>query len=102
MGDIVRGIILALEHIQGFRIYNIGSGSPIELLPLVEMIGDILGKKPRINMAPMQKGDVTRTYADVTRAKTELGFSPNVALRDGLVEMAKWMNEQDPEDGGLS
>jgi len=92
VGDIVRGIVLALDKAKGFRIYNVGSGAPIQLLPLVELIGETLGKTPRITLAPMQKGDVSRTYADVSRATEELGFVPEVTLREGLIRMANWMD----------
>ena len=94
VSDIVRGILLALEKNRGFRIYNVGSGSPIQLLPLIDTIGEIIGKKPRLRWAPNQKGDVSRTFADVSRSQKELGFSPEMTLRSGLEAMYEWLSSK--------
>lgn len=90
--DIVQGILKAVGKLDGFRVYNLGSGAPIGLLDLIGEIGEIVGKPPRLRFVPMQAGDVIRTYADVSLATRELGYAPQVRLRDGLSQMWDWLS----------
>ncbi len=90
--DIVRGIVAAFDRREaGFRAYNLGSGAPIDLAGLVRAIGATVGVAPKVLSAPVPVGDVDATYADVTRAKTELGWSPRIALTDGLRTVHEWV-----------
>ena len=91
--DIIDGVTRALHRVEGYQVYNIGSGSPITLMGLIKNIGEVIGKSPLTRFAPMQQGDVTRTYADVSRATAELGFSPQTSLREGLEKMVEWKME---------
>ena len=88
--DIIDGVELALQKVEGYQIYNIGSGAPITLLNLIQAIGDVVGKSPVTRFAPMQQGDVSRTYADVSRATSDLGFRPSTPLKQGLEQMSLW------------
>jgi UDP-glucuronate 4-epimerase len=98
--DIVRGILAALERApMGFRAYNLGSSAPIELRALVRAIADAAGVEPIVERAPAQLGDVDATYANVTRARDELGWEPRIELRDGLRTVIAWVREH-PEGGG--
>jgi UDP-glucuronate 4-epimerase len=87
--DIVRGVLAALD--AGFRIYNLGSGSPIDLRDLVEAIAETAGVEPRIERVPVPLGDVEATYADISRAREELGWAPRVSLREGLQTVLAWV-----------
>jgi UDP-glucuronate 4-epimerase len=91
--DIVRGVLAALDASAppGFRAYNLGSGAPIDLHGLVEAIGQTAGVTLKIERAPVPLGDVDATFADITRARTELGWSPRVSLRDGLRAVHEWV-----------
>jgi UDP-glucuronate 4-epimerase len=90
--DIVRGVLLAMDRgPQGFRTYNLGSGSPIQLMTLVEALADLTGTHPEIDHAPVPLGDVEATYADIARAQRELGWEPKVMLRDGLESVIAWV-----------
>ena len=91
--DAVDGIVRALEKRCAFRIFNIGSGRPIELRDLVRAVGQAVGQEPMIQFEPMQVGDVTRTFADICRATEELGFHPATTLSEGLAEMLRWMED---------
>ena len=83
--DIVRGVLGAMEKAPpGFRAYNLGSGAPIRLDALVEAIGDVAKKPLAVERGPVPPGDVDATFADVSRAKAELGYAPRVPLREGL------------------
>jgi UDP-glucuronate 4-epimerase len=90
--DIVRGVLAALERSPtGFRAYNLGSGAPVDLRQLVHQLGEIAGVEPRVERAPVPLGDVEATYADVSRARAELGWAPRIALRDGLETVVSWV-----------
>jgi UDP-glucuronate 4-epimerase len=93
--DIVRGVLAVLdaERKPGFRIYNLGSGSPVDLRGLVEAIAATAGVEPRIERVPVPLGDVEATYADIARAREELGWAPRVSLREGLDSVLAWVRE---------
>jgi UDP-glucuronate 4-epimerase len=88
--DIVRGIEAALERMNGWQVYNLGSGKPIGLLELVRMLEDVTGKKAAIDIIGAQPGDVSGTWADVSRARDCLGWMPKVPLPEGLERFYRW------------
>ncbi len=73
-----------------WRIYNIGSHEPVELLRFIELLEDALGRKAVKNMAPMQPGDVTDTFADVDSLERATGFAPRTALAEGVRRFVEW------------
>ncbi|NLU23064.1 MAG: NAD-dependent epimerase/dehydratase family protein [Phycisphaerae bacterium] len=89
--DIVAGVMAAVERCKGYRIYNLGNSNPVSLNELIAAIEAALGKAAQIKRLPMQPGDVERTFADISRARAELGFEPRTDLRTGLAEFVKWM-----------
>jgi UDP-glucuronate 4-epimerase len=92
--DIVGGIVLALEKIRGFRIWNLGGSQPLALSALVEKIAAGLQVPARVRRVPAQPGDVERTWADVARARDELGWSARVGFDGGLAEFLEWFREE--------
>jgi len=93
VGDIVDGVVRAIDHCAGYHIYNLGNSSPIELSELIEAIGQALGKRPIVQQLPEQPGDVRQTYADITRASAELGYSPRTRFREGLEQFVAWFRD---------
>jgi UDP-glucuronate 4-epimerase len=92
--DIVRGVLATVEGAPpGFRAYNLGSGAPVDLQTLVRDLGEIVGTRPRIERAAVPLGDVDATFADITRARTELGWEPRIPLREGLKSVVEWVRE---------
>jgi len=89
--DIVSGVLSALEHCNGYRIYNLGNSSPVALKDLIAAIEQALGRRSQINQLPTQPGDVVQTYADLTRVRAELGFEPGTDLQTGLREFVDWL-----------
>lgn len=73
-----------------YKIYNIGSNSPLPLMTFIETIENTLGKKAKKNFMPMQDGDVVSTYADVSGLIDDFGYKPNTNLTDGIYEFIKW------------
>jgi UDP-glucuronate 4-epimerase len=95
--DILDGVIKAHDKTQGYRIYNLGESQTISLRDLVAAIGRATGKTPNVDWQPEQPGDVPRTFADVSRAKAELGYSPRVGVDEGLRRFVDWYrNNQAP------
>lgn len=88
--DIMQGIINAIKNLDGYNIFNIGESKSISLLDLVKLLEKYTGKPANINFISMQIGDVIQTYADITKAKRILGYSPEVELEDGLKEFIDW------------
>ncbi len=93
--DIVRGVLASIDHAPaGYRPYNLGSGAPILLSKLVEAMGHAAGREPVVEHAPVPLGDVDATFADIARARLELGWAPQVALEDGLRSVVTWLRAE--------
>jgi UDP-glucuronate 4-epimerase len=90
VADIVDGVIRAVDRCTNHHLYNLGNSHPVELRQLVAAIGQALGKTPVIQHLPEQPGDVRQTYADITRAATELGYAPQTTLAEGLAQNIAW------------
>jgi UDP-glucuronate 4-epimerase len=91
--DIVRGVLATLDGVRpGFRPYNLGSGAPVDLRALVDGIARACGARPVVVHGPMQLGDVDATFADIGRARDELGWQPSIALPDGLRTVVDWVS----------
>ena len=88
--DIVDGIVRALDRCRTHHLYNLGNSDPVELRHLIAMIGEALGKTPRVEQLPDQPGDVRQTYADISRARAELGYEPRTPFREGLKQFVEW------------
>ena len=82
--DVVDGIIRAVDRCERHHLYNLGNSSPTVLADLVDAIGSALGKTPIIRHLPEQPGDVRQTYADISRAASELVYAPKTAMAEGL------------------
>ncbi len=93
--DIVAGVLAACERIDahGYRVWNLGGDHPITLAELVDTVAAVVGRTPVIERLPMQPGDVQRTWADLTRSRSELGYQPTTPIRDGIRAQLGWMRE---------
>ncbi len=91
--DIVSGIIAALDRNHGFEIFNLGNSKTVPLKHLIETIENALGKKAKIRRMPIQPGDVTITYADITKSKKLLGYSPKVSIEEGIRNFVEWYTQ---------
>jgi UDP-glucuronate 4-epimerase len=91
--DAVAGIEGALERDDGFEIYNIGESRTISLSELVGLLEKNLGRKARIKHLPEQPGDVKRTFADVSKARANLGYRPATPIEDGIAKFCAWLRQ---------
>jgi UDP-glucuronate 4-epimerase len=88
--DIVQGVILALTRLNGFNIYNLGESRVIKLTQIVRTIELALNKQAVLDKQPLQPGDVQKTYADITKARNELGYDPKYDLEIGIQHFVSW------------
>lgn len=93
IGDIIDGVLRAADRCKAYHIYNLGESSPITLTDLIAEMEKALGRKAVIDRKPMQPGDVNRTYADVSRARAELGYAPSTDMPAGLSKFVAWLHE---------
>lgn len=91
ISDILQGIEQAMENLKGFGIFNLGESNAISLKELVALLENSTGKKADIKYLPMQDGDVLRTFADISRAKSVLGYNPVVNIADGISNYVEWV-----------
>ena len=109
--DIVSGIIHALDNparansnwtgnnpdpassLAPYRIYNIGSNNPVELLRFIELMEQGLGKKAVKNLLPMQPGDVPDTYANVDSLANAVGYKPQTSIEEGVERFIQWYRD---------
>lgn len=94
VGDIVPAVLAALDGSCGYEIFNIGNSATIELRSLIASIEQALGIQARLEFAPVQPGDVPITYADITKARTMLGYNPQVGLDDGIRCFVDWYKRE--------
>jgi UDP-glucuronate 4-epimerase len=106
--DIVEGIVRVLDRVATthggpagdaspatstsapYRLYNIGSNNPVQLLRYIEVLEDALGRKAEKRMLPMQPGDVAETYADVTALARDIGYKPSTPIEIGVGRFVEW------------
>ncbi|WP_342455435.1 NAD-dependent epimerase/dehydratase family protein [Aquabacter sp. P-9] len=86
-GDIEPGRILPdVPH----RLFNVGNHTPIPLERFIDVLEEIIGRKARRRLLPMQPGDVVSTFADVSALQQAVGFSPSTPIEVGLTEFVDW------------
>jgi UDP-glucuronate 4-epimerase len=76
-----------------WRVYNIGNNNPVEVLEVVRLIEESLGRKAQREMLPMQPGDVPATYADVDDLMRDVGFRPSTPIKTGIEKFVAWYRD---------
>lgn len=93
--DIVAGVLGAIDRApRGVRAYNLGSGAPVTLSELITAMGRASGRPVDVERAPVPLGDVDATFADIARARAELGYNPVMRLDRGLETVVKWLENE--------
>jgi UDP-glucuronate 4-epimerase len=106
--DIVEGVIRVVDHVAApnpgwtgarpdpatsrapYRIYNIGNSQPVELKRFIELLESYLGRKAKLDLLPMQPGDVPATFADVDELVRDVGFRPDTPIEVGMRHFVDW------------
>jgi UDP-glucuronate 4-epimerase len=89
--DVIQGVRAAMDYDGAMHeVFNLGESETTELSRLVELLEDNLGKKAIIDRQPMQPGDVPITFADITKAKGLLNYSPTTKIEEGIPKFVEW------------
>jgi UDP-glucuronate 4-epimerase len=91
--DIVEGTLRVLDKPARYAVYNIGNHQPVGLLDYIAALERAFGKKAKLEMKPMQPGDVKATYADTSALRAAVGFAPSTPLEVGLQRFASWFKQ---------
>ena len=73
-----------------WRLYNIGNNKPVELLEVVRLLEETIGKKAKRELLPMQPGDVSATYANIDDLVRDVGFRPSTPIGEGIARFIEW------------
>ncbi len=106
--DVAEGVVRACDHVATpdsawdsaapdpassrapWRVYNIGNQSPVELLRFIQLLEENLGVKARMNMLPLQPGDVPDTLADCSDLERAVGYRPATPIEEGVRRFVAW------------
>ncbi len=109
--DIVEGVIRTIDNVAEpnaawnssepdaatssapYRLYNIGSNNPVELMHFIEVLEQCLGKTAEKNFLPLQAGDVPMTYADVDALIADVHYQPSTPVEVGIANFVAWYKE---------
>ena len=84
------GVTDTLSAIAPYREVNIAGGKTVGLIRYIETIEEILGRKAKLNLLPMQPGDVMRTSGSPALLEALTGYRPHTGIREGLASFIDW------------
>jgi UDP-glucuronate 4-epimerase len=76
-----------------WRIYNVGNNQPVEVVEIVHLLEEALGRQAQRELLPMQPGDVPETFADVADLEAAVGFKPSTSIEEGIRRFVAWYRE---------
>ncbi len=96
--DVVEGVVRVLarppecstQSAAPFKLYNVGNHRPIDLMRLIALLEEYLGRTVEKELLPMQPGDVPSTYADTDDLMNDVGFRPDTPIEVGLRKFTDW------------
>jgi UDP-glucuronate 4-epimerase len=92
--DIVSGVLGSMNAPPGYRVYNLGESDTISLSDLVALLEKACGRPASRRTRPPQPGDVPITYADIARARAEIGYDPRTPIEQGVARFVDWYRRQ--------
>lgn len=93
INDIARGFLVAMQHLFDTgesMVFNLGNGNPVSVLELIDVVGKELEEPVEYEVVPSRKGDMIQTHADITAAKTVLGWEPTNTIADIVRDEVAW------------
>ena len=91
--DVVAGILAVIDAPAAddlHRVYNVGSGRPVQIAELIAMLEAITGKRTVIEPKPVRAGEMAVTYADISAMAADFGYQPRIPLEEGLKRFVDW------------
>ena len=92
--DLIEGILGVIRYHKGFEVYNLGEFQTTSLKELIRLIEEAFGKKANVEVLEPQPGDVSVTYADITKAKRILKYQPKIDMKEGIKRFVEWYKKQ--------
>ena len=90
ISDIVDGIFLGIDKKLGYEIFNLGTETPISVTDMVNRLEKLLSKKTKMRYVESPKGEAIISYADISKAKKVLKYSPKISFDQGLKLFVEW------------
>jgi len=90
--DIADGTLKCLQPF-GYEIFNLGNDNSVELMYVINLIEDAIGKKALIKFSPRHPADVVATWADIEKSKAKLSWYPKTTIEDGITKTVQWYFE---------
>ena len=90
--DIARGTVAALRPV-GYEVVNLGSDKPVVLNDAIRLVERLVDRKAEIHQEPPQQADVMATWADISKAKSLLGWQPQTSFETGVENLVHWYRE---------
>ncbi|WP_348823535.1 NAD-dependent epimerase/dehydratase family protein [Flavobacterium aestuarii] len=97
VGDIVKGIVKVIEKAPNqhntqpyYNLFNIGNSKPIQLMDFIRTMEKSIGIDAKLEMYPMQPGDVKVTYADTSKLELLTSYKPSTELKEGVSKFVEW------------
>ena len=96
VSDVVRAIESGLKGAaKGFVVANVGAGVATPVIEVASLLRELLGSSSELKVSgDFRAGDIRHCYADLTRARTLLGFEPGMSLKEGLGAFCRWVETQ--------
>jgi UDP-glucuronate 4-epimerase len=93
--DILSGVRAAIDHVadysaSDYEVFNLGESRTVELRELISLLEKELGVDAKIDQQPLQPGDVPQTYADISKARSLLGYNPQTQIEVGIQRFVEW------------
>ena len=90
--DVAEATVKAIE-LEGYEIINVGNNQPRAVRELIELVERYTGREVKINYKDFHKADMKETWADITKAKKLLNWSPTTSLEEGVKRTVEWFQE---------
>lgn len=98
IADIVDGVVKSLKYVEKhqntYEILNLGENRTISLSEMVTSIEKALEKKAKIDKKPLQPGDVKQTFANITKARELIGYTPQTDFEQGIKRFVSWFQNK--------
>jgi dTDP-L-rhamnose 4-epimerase len=94
--DVAEAFRLALVRSEAlWEVFNVGSGNDLSVREVAERVGEVLGEEELVpeETGEYRAGDIRHCFADVTKARSLLGFEPRVSFAEGMAEMGEWLRD---------
>ena len=93
--DIIAGVRAAIDYDQSnYEVINLGESRTVELRELISLLEKALDRHAEIDRQSLQPGDVTQTFADITKARRLLGYDPQTQIEEGIRKFVEWFRER--------